>query len=363
MYQKLADVSKSEKTISTNKIIKRIGEKWQSHYSNQEEFEKAQSEIESYVSADLPKNGWNKKMVKEQIKQHNFESIIGKRGIGHELVSLFVAKQKINGEYDATAPVAKYHEWASATYPAPDTKREINKRISYIVGDAELKTFAKMMVKSLNTMAQHGNVPTALIETDSHYWMNITGAAVCMYEPDCDSDILYSNADLPRTTPEQLEAIREFEKNQGIDPVTGEPMECTFFLPCAEASGWVKVDKEHTVTAKVNAYSCDSTTCVFAKSETKTGTITLDVIPGGKHRYNQPGLAVESTSQSPDSNALNNVDGEITIGYDSASTSAPGLGNASFDEYLTTGEDCGSGDCGVITYIVESDATKWVQQS
>ncbi len=363
LYQRLVDVSKSEKTISTNKLIKRIGEKWQSYYSTQEEFDAAQSEIEAYVDADLPKNEWNKKMVKEQIKQHNFESIIGKKGHGHELVSLYVAKQKMNGNYNATEPVTKYHKWATQKYPSPDTKKQINERILDIVGDKNLEVFTKKMVRSLNTMAQHGNVPPELSGNDPHYWMSITGAAVCMYESDCDSESMYANAKLPKTTPEQLQAIKEFEKNQGIDPVTGEPMTCSFLLPCAEAGGWKKVDKKHTVTAKVKIFNCESGTCNFTKEQTKTGTITLDVIPSGMHKYVDNGLHVEAISQSDDSVALNTVKGEIIIGYGKNSISDTGLGKASYNKYLKTDKGCGGRiqNCGTMSYFVTSDATKWIK--
>lgn len=362
LYQKLTNLSKSEKTIPVNKIIKRVSAKWQSYYSSPEAFDKAQSEIEAYVNADLPKNGWNKKMVKEQIKQHNFESITGKKGHGHELVSLFVAKQQINGKYDESGPILRYHEWVNSLYPPPDTKNEINERIIEIVGSKDLVVLAKKMMRSLNTMAQHGNVPSELSDLDPQYWMAVTGAAVCMYESDCDSDALYANAELPRATSEQLQAVKDFDKNHRIYLGTDPPVECGF-LPCAEATGWKKINKKHTVTAKVKAYKCDSDTCTFTKNQTKTGTVTLNVIPDGIHRFGHPGLAVEAVSQSEDSVAYNTVKGEIHIGNGKNSITGEGLGKASFKKYLEVDTRCGGREqnCGIATYTVTSDATRWVR--
>ena len=175
--------------IPKDKLLPRLESEWLSQYDSLEEFESIQSTIKSYVTTELPNNGWNQAMVKEQIVIQNFDTIIGKRGHGHEIVALFVAKQKILGVYDASDEVKKYHKWSAAQTTIPTTLNKIDQRIGELVGNDTIH-LVPAAVEAYNNMAAHGAIPHDLREMDISYWAMITNMSICSYDPTCDPETI-----------------------------------------------------------------------------------------------------------------------------------------------------------------------------
>lgn len=184
-----------QKTLDENKIyglklVERYGEKWEEQFLSKKAFEDMMFSLKAYASADMPENGWNGAMVAEHIKIHNFDTIIEKTGFGHEIVSLVVAKQKLQQQYNQTGPVAKFHDWLDEKYPAPDSARKIDQRLGEIISAPGFVRFATSLTESFNTLAQHGNVPGELFDGDSAYWNAIVNIAMCKYSAGCDKESL-----------------------------------------------------------------------------------------------------------------------------------------------------------------------------
>lgn len=177
--------------IPDDALIERTYDNWISQYKNNDEFEKTQTTVKEYVIANLPNNGWNQVMQKEQIRIQNFDTIIGKRGYDNEIVALFVAKQKALGTYDPSDAVSKYHEWVSQQVTVPKTVEDIDSRLTEIVDEKNIQLVSDF-VTSYNNMAEHGNVPRELIESDLNYWVMTGHLAVCSYDPSCNSSELRS---------------------------------------------------------------------------------------------------------------------------------------------------------------------------
>ena len=227
VYDKLPDI-----------LMERSEEKWLDQYESKSEFHKSRNAIKAYATDSHPDNEWNRIMVKENIHVDNFDTIIGKKGHGLELVSLFAAKEKLQGTYNPSDQVKKYHDWASAQYEIPNTVAAINERINEIVGDKKYIHLAKQAVKSYENMAEHGNVPHELIETDLDYWAQINAIAVCEKIVSCDVDGMKAVFGYPGYDVDP-EMAKKFERNQGLVIETNDSY-LDFFVPLAYAA--TKVD-------------------------------------------------------------------------------------------------------------------------
>ena len=123
-----AEVKQHSDKIPEQKLISRT-DVWKSKYKSDAEYEISNSELISYVTRELPDNKWNKVMVKEHIKIRNFETIIGERAMGPEIVALSVQKQKLQDKYDESQPVQKYHDWLLIQYSVSDNVSDIDGKL------------------------------------------------------------------------------------------------------------------------------------------------------------------------------------------------------------------------------------------
>jgi len=187
--------------VPDSELLDRLGDKWTSQYTNVDEFERTQKGMKSYVNGIYQNNGWNQALVKEHIKIQNFETIIGNIGNGHEIVSLVVEKNKIQGKYDPSEPVKKFHEWISTQYSTPNTVQEIDERLLKIVGEQKFVNLAKKVAKHFDNMAEHGSVPTKLMNLDADYWITVANRSMCGYNPDCNVGELENPQNLEDVTP------------------------------------------------------------------------------------------------------------------------------------------------------------------
>ncbi|MGI9567813.1 MAG: hypothetical protein ACR2LL_12485 [Nitrosopumilus sp.] len=217
----LAEAQNTSDKIPDDKLMERTGDNWKAQYKNDAEFEASQNTLKTYVAAELPDNGWNQAMVKDQIRIQNFDTIIEKRGFGHEIVALVVAKEQILGTYDSSDAVAQYHEWVTTQTNIPKTVEEIDQRLSEIVDTNSMK-LVPHLVETYNDMAEHGNVPKELIEKDVNFWIMTGNVAVCSYDEECNE--------------EELKELHLLARNQPQDtkiPVIANPMD--YILPEAFA--------------------------------------------------------------------------------------------------------------------------------
>ena len=181
----------SEGKIYDEKLVERVGQHWEDQYESKEEFEYKQNAIKSYVeynSSDI--TGWTQFMIKQAIRTHNFDTIIEKKGYGFEIVGLMAELEKIQGNYNHSKQVMKYHEWITQQYSIPNTENEINDRIIQIIDDEKYWTVANEIYKTFNNKAEYGNVPSDLFEKDPEYWNIIAGIGICKFVDTCDVDSL-----------------------------------------------------------------------------------------------------------------------------------------------------------------------------
>ncbi len=191
--QDLADLRQNtlvEDDIYDDELIERYGEEWEAQFASSAEFRQMMFALRAYTTMDIQENGWNEAMVQIHTKIHNFDTIIEKTGFGHEITSLVVTKQKLQGQYNHTGPIKIFHDWLAEKYPAPDSVDAIDDRLGEIISESEFVTFAPDVADAFNTLAQHGNVPDALFENDTKYWNVVVNIAACGYSEGCDADAL-----------------------------------------------------------------------------------------------------------------------------------------------------------------------------
>lgn len=291
-----AEQEKTPSKIPNEELMERAYEQWKGQYKNAEEFTIRQNAINEYVNADLPNNGWNQFMVKENIIIHNFDTLIGKVGYGHELVALYAAKDQMLGVYTATEPVMKFHEWLLTKYSVPATVEEIDARVVSIVSEKYMH-LVPQYVASFNNMANQGNVPPELVEQDAKYWIMVANVAVCQYDANCDRDGIQGifNNELYRTQ----------QNRATIDMASFDILR--YFLPEAHAVTYV----EHAAYVYANPNTCDYGTCWRSDSAYGVGPFNLSIWSPG-HGYGT--LYVYASSCSSVGGVTTKVTGTVDMG-------------------------------------------------
>ncbi len=277
--EKLAQIKQKalhDNEIPESELLKRMGDKWISQYTSVEEFERTEKGMKSYVEGDYQNNGWNQAMVKSHKKIHNFETMIENTGKGHELVLLVAEKNSLKGKYNPSEPVKKFHEWLAPQYEIPTTISEINDRLLEIVGDQKMLKLAKKVAKQFNKMADHGNVPDTLIQTDPNYWMMVASISMCEYDVRCDVTTLTD-----KKSPLSDAEIAELEQREAdeITPISTGLWQ--FILP--EASAWSKQQVQYYLYTFVTASECTYDDCFRSYSNyfTGSGVIGTDSFTSG----------------------------------------------------------------------------------
>jgi hypothetical protein len=273
--------------IPDDKLLERTTEEWRDKYSSTREFVIREGAIREYVNADLPNNGWNQVMVKENIKVHNFDTIIGKVGYGHELVALYAAKERILDTYEVTEPVRKFHDWVLSKYDTPTTTEEIDSRITSIVSETYLHLLPEN-VASFNNMANHGGVPPELVEKDTEYWI--------MVAERCDHDSMQKifNEEMYRS-----QSVAFNLMSLGI---------LDYFLPNVYATTW----EEHAAYLYANPNTCTYGQCWRQDSDFGTGPFNLAVWAPSGHSYGT--LHVYASACSSVNGVSTKVAGTVDMG-------------------------------------------------
>ena len=283
-------------------------------------------ELVAYVNAELPDNKWNKDMVKSQIRINNFDTIIENPGYGHELVALVAEKMQLGGKYGPSEPVKRYHEWAKSKHDIPHAEKMIDGRIAQITGDKKYDELVNSVYEEYNKMAEYGNVPSELLDSDIKYWTGITSDKICEFDDACNAD------------------------NVGFNPHSPD---CAI-VQCAHAQAW---STYHPLTVKVEAYVCDANSCLFTNSDGKSGTFSVTASSQGKHAYTKSlKYYIEDRSfVGPTYNAHHNISGSATIGWTTESIgSETGINTVTMSGSKSLDMRCGSEYCG--TYQIRATA-------
>jgi len=139
----------------------------------------------SYVTYDIPDNGWNKVMLKENIRNYNIETKIGHNIDGYEIVALVTQKEIMSGKYNPSKAQAKLHQWISTqSYNVPQSISEIDDRLEDIVGKNHIG-LVKQLVMSINKMTDFGNVGEEIHSKAPEFWNKVGNLALCDFIPDC----------------------------------------------------------------------------------------------------------------------------------------------------------------------------------
>lgn len=234
--------------IPDTELLKRYGSEWASQYESVEKFEENQKGVESYVNDQHQNNGWNQAMVKAYKKIHNFETIIGKVGHGHEITLLVAEKHKLQGDYNPPEQVRKYHEWIAKQYSTPNTIQEIDDKLVSIMGDQKFIKLSEKIAEQFDNLAKHGNVPNELIQQDVEYWVTVVNVSVCQYDKNCDLST--------------MQKILENESHRTKNIIVPTLDVLGHFLPEVYAI----TNQPHYGTIVGTPYTCDYGTCALTLS-------------------------------------------------------------------------------------------------
>ena len=350
--------------IPRDALLQRTADEWASQYDSKDDFVKSRAEITAYVTGDHPDHPWNDAVVADHIAIQNFETLLGKRAVGPEIVALLAQKQILQGTYSPSDPVRKYHDWLFTKHAVPATLDAVESRLLEITGGGKIYALATQVTAAYHDMADHGSVPTELLEKDRQYWSDVLSISMCDYDTECDvTEYRASINARGNVTAAQMAAFKTFEANNGINPETGEPYAC-IFIQCASASGWVKLSLLHYVYAMIRPEMCQhgtGSTCEYADARTDRGTVTVTVGGGSNHAETNRAL-IRTFSQTSDALGVNEVRTQIRIGADDVNYGPEnGFGKAQIWRYVTQGS-CGGGNaCGTYWIATSSpDAYRWV---
>jgi len=324
--------------IPTGKLMERLATKWQKQYKNTEEFSAKQNAIKGYVNADLQNNGWNQFMVKENIRIHNFDTIIGKVGYGHELVALSAAKDRLLGIYDANEPVVKFHNWLLSKYSVPTTVELIDERIATIASDNV--PLVTEVVTAFNNMAERGNVPDELINQDMEYWIMIANVSVCQYDVNCDF-----------STMQNMLKNESYRTQNTIIPILDI---LRYILPNAYAI----TNQPHYGYVYGKPYTCDYGTCGISLSAgpySNSFTLTISDPPYPYHSIGKTMYVYASTCSST-VGATSKVIGNLYVGVQTFPFSKQVVGGCAISEATYT---VANNPTATWHWIVESTHTAW----
>ncbi len=208
-------VSSAESTTPNTDVL--IEREW----ATSEKERNAHDAFIAYVKHDMPDNGWNKDILKQNIKLYNLETEIGRDVDGYELVALVAQKNKIFGSYFPTHAEKKLHDWALSQYKIPTTLEGIQERFREIVGNGnEDRSLA--IVNILNHMANHGNVGGVVHASDPKFWSNVGVTSLCNYITVCGDMI--SDEVNPSG---QLRLVNSAHKHTATAYVVYDPCETT----------------------------------------------------------------------------------------------------------------------------------------
>ena len=181
------------------------------------------------MTGDRQDNPWNDAVVADHVVIQNFETLLGKKAVGPEIVALLAQKQILEGTYAPSDPVRRYHDWLFTKHAVPATAGAVESRLSEITGGGKIRALATQMAAAYHDMADHGSVPTELLEEDREYWSDVLSISMCGYRSGCDvEEWRASMGERGNMTAEQIAALKTFEATNGIDPETGEPYPCIF---------------------------------------------------------------------------------------------------------------------------------------
>lgn len=350
--------------IPRDALLQRTVDEWVSQYDSKDDFVKSRAEITAYVTGDHPDHPWNDSVVADHIVIQNFETLLGKRAVGPEIVALLAQKQILQGTYSPSDPVQKYHDWLFTKNAVPATSDAVESRLSEITGNGKIYALATQVAAAYHNMADHGSVPTELLEKDRQYWSDVVSISLCDYSTECDVAVKRASINARENiTAAQMAAFKTFEANNGINPETGEPYAC-IFIQCASASGWVKISLPHKVYALIRPAMCENgtgSTCEYTDTITGIGNVTVNAVAGRNHAETNTAL-IRTYSETADARGVNEIRTTVIIGAKTVVYGPEyGLEQAWIWEYVTQG-GCGSGNaCGAYSISTYSpDAYKWV---
>ena len=255
--------------VPTSEILDRLDEQWVEQYDDSDHFETTEDAIHTFINRNVEdENDWDSTNAMLHLEIQNFETIIGVVGHGHELTLHVAELAKLQGKYDPSEPVSKYHEWLATMYDVPKTEKEITASLVKILGDEKYIELAVRHAENFDRLAGNGSPPIDLIMTDVQYWIFIANVANCDLAPDCDADALRNGQ---TATEEQIaEATRISEEAD----TTFNPFD--YILPKAYA--WSKVQVDYTLHAYLSATSCYYLNCIeewFRYNENGSGEIDV----------------------------------------------------------------------------------------
>lgn len=255
--------------VPTSETLKRLGDQWVEKYEDAVHFETTENAIHRFIERNKNNgNAWDAANSLLHIKIQNFETITGVVGQGHVITLHVTEIAKLQGEYEPTEQVRKYHEWIATMHTTPKNQKDITDNLIKILGDAKYIDLATKYAENFNQLAENGSVPAELIETDVQYWIFIANAAQCELKPDCDTSIM---GDGQPATAEEITEIERIEREANSTFSLSD-----YILPKAYA--WSKVYVDYDLYAYLNTTICYYNNCVEdwdAEDQNGVGNINI----------------------------------------------------------------------------------------
>ena len=306
-----AEAAKPLDSISDTKLLDRDFDSWKNQYKDAGDFEAKTKSIKLYTSMSDKATGWNKVMIKDQIRLSNFDTKMGKVGASMQTMLANVEQQKQNDKYRPTEAEKKYHEWAATKYTNPT------------ISDAS-PGLVKKIVDTHNNLANHGNVPIELHLQDESFWIDVNHKSSCNYM-----------------------SCEESQKTDVVNAVVNH------VLPEAFAA-----NPYHTMNGYIYAWSCEGETggCSWNVSDFGTGALSDSVSNAAQNEHGIGKNAyIYGSDCSSSSSYTHEIDGELVIGFNSWDDSDTWTGTCA--AYGSTHQVANSPQATwEFTYTVNSDA-------
>ncbi len=121
-------------------------------------------------------------LFQNKINRAMFNTLIlleGRADSPHYVTALVVSKERVQGTYGSDTPgyLKKYHDYIIGEYSIPGTASGIDAALRQALGD--MLPLADEIASVMNRAASIGGVPTALLEEDMVYWVDVELTTNC----------------------------------------------------------------------------------------------------------------------------------------------------------------------------------------
>ena len=238
--------------IPVSELLDRVGGEWALKYDSTEEFVAYNTGTRNFITTYLGDNDWNGINAEKYLSIYNFDTMIGMVDSGHEITLLVSKLHELQGRYNASEPVQRFHKWLVSNYDIPESEQGVTDRLVEILGDRKFLNLVEEVAQNFNDLADNGLVPYELAVKDPKYWTFTANINMCKHISGCDPDMYLQ--------------FRNEWASKATDPRPAGFDTWDYLIPGAYASNRI-ADFPYSLSLSVYLRPCEYSSCLAMQME------------------------------------------------------------------------------------------------